>query len=39
MIRALKEIYTKWRTRCPFVRRFEEWRVRRMVRKFELKRK
>jgi hypothetical protein len=36
----LKELYTLWRSRFPFVRKFESWRMKRKAREFkvELKR-
>ncbi|MDI3476168.1 MAG: hypothetical protein PWQ95_1896 [Thermococcaceae archaeon] len=33
----LKELYLVWRSRCPFVRKFEEWRMKRKAREFRLK--
>ena len=35
-MRAPKNAYLRWRSRCPFVRRFEEWRMKRKVKEFKL---
>ncbi len=32
----LKMAYLRWRSRCPFVRKIEEWRMKRKVREFRL---
>ncbi|WP_256359058.1 hypothetical protein [Thermococcus sp. AM4] len=37
LIERLKEIYRLWRSRCPFVRRLEEWRMRRKAREFRIR--
>ncbi|WP_274378405.1 hypothetical protein [Thermococcus onnurineus] len=39
MFESLKKIYWKWRSRCPFVRKLEEWRMKRKANKFEVKRR
>lgn len=36
MLEPLRKAYLKWRSRCPFVRRIEEWRMRRKAREFRV---
>ncbi|WP_255452957.1 hypothetical protein [Thermococcus sp. M36] len=36
MFEGLKRAYRLWRSRCPFVRRLEEWRMRRKAREFRV---
>ncbi|WP_267887088.1 hypothetical protein [Thermococcus thioreducens] len=36
MFESLKRAYWKWRSRCPFVRKIEEWRMRRKAREFRV---
>ncbi|WP_256366092.1 hypothetical protein [Thermococcus sp. MV11] len=40
MLERLKKAYLHWRSRCPFVRRLEAWRMKRKAKEFrvELKR-
>ncbi len=38
-MRAIKNAYMRWRSRCPFVRRFEEWRMKRKAKEFKPERK
>lgn len=33
----LQKVFQRWRSKCPFVRRFEEWRMRRKAREFRVK--
>ncbi|WP_297068005.1 hypothetical protein [Thermococcus sp.] len=39
MFKSLRKAYLLWRSRCPFVRRFEAWRMRRKATEFRVKRK
>ncbi|WP_277346788.1 hypothetical protein [Thermococcus sp. 21S9] len=32
----LRRAFQRWRARCPFVRRLEEWRMKRKAREFRL---
>ncbi|WP_255373842.1 hypothetical protein [Thermococcus sp. 5-4] len=36
MLESLRKAYLKWRSRCPFVRRFEEWRMKKKAREFKV---
>ncbi|WP_277346772.1 hypothetical protein [Thermococcus sp. 21S7] len=36
MLESLRKAYRKWRSRCPFVRRVEEWRMKKKARKFRV---
>ncbi|CUX77054.1 hypothetical protein CHITON_0275 [Thermococcus chitonophagus] len=31
LLERIKELIKLWRSRCPFFRRFEEWRMKRKV--------
>ncbi|WCN29489.1 MULTISPECIES: hypothetical protein [Thermococcus] len=33
----LKVLYLKWRSRCPFVRKLEAWRMKRRAKEFKVK--
>ncbi|WP_255496504.1 hypothetical protein [Thermococcus sp. MAR1] len=37
MPERLRRVYLKWRSRCPFVRKIEEWRMKRKAREFRVK--
>ena len=39
MFESLRNAYLRWRSRCPFVRKFEEWRMRRKVREFKVEKR
>jgi len=39
MLKGLKKAYLHWRSRCPFVRKFEEWRMKRKAREFKVEMK
>ncbi|WP_255453630.1 hypothetical protein [Thermococcus sp. JdF3] len=36
MLDGLKRAYWRWRSRCPFVRKIEEWRMKRKAREFKV---
>ncbi|WP_257789478.1 hypothetical protein [Thermococcus siculi] len=36
MFDFLRNAYLKWRSKCPFVRRFEAWRMKRKAREFRV---
>ncbi|WP_457743056.1 hypothetical protein [Thermococcus sp.] len=36
MLELLRRAFQRWRARCPFMRRIEEWRMKRKARKFRL---
>jgi len=33
---VIKRAFQRWRSRCPFVRKLEEWRMKRKAREFKL---
>ncbi|WP_269451030.1 hypothetical protein [Thermococcus peptonophilus] len=33
----LRVLYLKWRSKCPFVRKLEAWRMKRMANEFRVK--
>ena len=37
MFSSIRKAYMKWRSRCPFVRRFEAWRMKRKAGEFKVK--
>ncbi|MBP1911844.1 hypothetical protein [Thermococcus stetteri] len=34
---VLKELYRRWRSKCPFVRKLEKWRMKQKAREFKVK--
>jgi len=38
-MRILSRAYLKWRSKCPFVRKIEEWRMKRKAREFRVEMK
>jgi len=38
-VKWLRNAYMRWRSRCPFVRRFEEWRMKKKAREFKVEAK
>ncbi len=38
-MKVLRDAYLKWRSKCPFVRRIEAWRMRRKAKKFKLEKR
>ena len=38
-MKVLRDAYLKWRSKCPFVRRIEAWRMRRKAKEFKLEKR
>ena len=36
MFESLRKVYLRWRSRCPFVRRVEAWRMKRKANQFRV---